>query len=254
MRWLELDGAFNVRDLGGLPTADGRTTRFGVLLRADALDQLTPGDVAVLADGVGLRHVVDLRSGNERAERGRGALGVCPSVRYTEVEVIPEEAIARRSETKAAAFARGDDPDEIMAAGYVELLEIGAAAFRSAVEQIAADDGSPALFHCAAGKDRTGVLAALVLGLAGVERDAIVADYALTNERMIPIVRRLTGATSFEQLAERIPAFTYQASPGTMRHFLDAVGTTWGGAAGYLSSVGVTDDALDAVRHLLVAG
>src|SRR4051812_23686014 len=97
--WIELEGAHNVRDLGGLRAADGRTRR-GVLLRSDALDQLTAADVERLVGGVGLAHVVDLRSATERRERGRGPLGATP-VRYTEVEVIGPDDLARRAAARA---------------------------------------------------------------------------------------------------------------------------------------------------------
>ena len=253
-QWLDLEGAHNVRDLGGLPLVGGGATRHGVLLRADALDRLSAADVSALADRIGLLHVVDLRSAGERGERGRGPLGVLPGIHFTEVEVITAEAVARRKGDKQAAFARGADPDEVMAAGYVELLDLGGAAFRRAVESIAATGGTggaPALFHCAAGKDRTGVLAALLLDVAGADREAIIADYALTDERMLPIVERLTGARSFEELAALLPAFTFRASPGTMERFLAMLDTTWGGAAGYLASLGVADASLERLRALL---
>jgi hypothetical protein len=94
-RWLELVGACNVRDLGGLPLRDGGVTRSGALLRADALDGLGAEDVAALADAFGLRHVIDLRSEGERIERGRGPLGDRDVV-YTEVEVVPNDALGKR--------------------------------------------------------------------------------------------------------------------------------------------------------------
>lgn len=251
-RWLTMQGAHNVRDLGGLPLAAGGFTRHGRVLRADALDALTPVDVELLAATFGLRHVVDLRSSGERAERGRGPLGALDGLSYTEVEVIPVDALARRRDARAAAFERGNDTDVIMGEGYVELLEIGAPAFRSALVALAAADGVPALFHCSAGKDRTGVLAALLLGLAGADREAIVADYALTEERVPAIVLRLTGAASFDELAKQVPVFSFQAKAGTMRHLLDRIDERWGGAAGYARSLGIDDDAIGALRSLLV--
>ena len=112
MSWIDLAGAHNVRDLGGL-RAGPRRTRPNVLLRADALDGLTAADVTELVEARGLAHVVDLRSGHERVERGRGALGATP-VRYTEVEVIGPDDLARRAETRAAVVRRraaaGADP------------------------------------------------------------------------------------------------------------------------------------------------
>jgi protein-tyrosine phosphatase len=129
-RWIDLEGAHNVRDLGGLAAAGGRT-RDGVLLRSDALDQLTAADVQRLVGDVGLAHVVDLRSATERRERGRGPLGATP-VRYTEVEVIGPDDLARRAEARAAAFAAGQPAAQVIADGYVELLELGAPAFAAA--------------------------------------------------------------------------------------------------------------------------
>ena len=202
-------------------------------------------------DGFGLRHVVDLRSSAERAERGRGRLGQVSAVRYTEVEVIPEDALARRRSTKVAQFAAGVDTDVIMADGYVELLELGAPAFGAAVSALADTDGTPAVFHCAAGKDRTGILAALLLQLADVDDEAIAADYALTEERMPAIIERVTGATSFEALAAQVPVFSFQAKLPTMRNFLLALGDRWGGAAGYLADIGIDETTIAAARRLL---
>ena len=251
-RWLAMEGAHNVRDLGGVPLPGGGATRHGRLLRADALDALTAADVEHLVDTFGLRHVVDLRSSSERAERGRGPLGSVGDVTYTEVEVIPADVLSRRRETRAAALERGDDTDVVMGDGYVELLELGAPAFRSALERLVEADGSPALFHCSAGKDRTGVLAALLLGLAGADHEAIVTDYALTEERVPAIVLRLTGAASFDELAKELPAFMFQAKAATMRHFLGRLDADWGGPAGYVSSIGVDDEAVAVLRSLLV--
>ncbi|MEO5899865.1 MAG: tyrosine-protein phosphatase, partial [Ilumatobacteraceae bacterium] len=188
--WIDLDGAHNVRDLGGL-TAGAGHTRPHVLLRSDALHELTASDVGHLVDDIGLAHVVDLRSDSERLERGRGALG-STTVRYTELQVIGPDVLARRAETRRASFAAGLPPARILSDGYLELLDLGAPAFVSAFEAIVAPGGAPALVHCAIGKDRTGVLIALLLDAAGVDRTEIVADYARSGERMAPIIARWT--------------------------------------------------------------
>jgi protein-tyrosine phosphatase len=247
--WIELEGAHNVRDLGGLPAGTGRT-RAGVLLRADALDQLTPADVVRLVDDLGLANVVDLRSAHERIERGRGTLGAT-GVRYTEVEVIGPDDLARRSETRAAAFAAGHPPARIIADGYVELLELGAPAFAAAFASIVAPGGSPALVHCAIGKDRTGVLTAVLLD-AGVDRDEIVADYARTGERMAPIIERWMVANTSTGMSEQLAAFTASAAPDTMAHLLTVLHQRWGGGGAYLVANGQAPAAVDAWRDLLV--
>jgi protein tyrosine/serine phosphatase len=251
VRWIELEGAHNVRDLGGLPAAGGRT-RDGVLLRSDALDQLTAGDVEHLVGHVGLAHVVDLRSATERIERGRGPLGATP-VRYTEVEVIGPDHLARRAAARAAAFSAGEPLARVIADGYVELLELGAPAFAAAFGAIAGPGGTPALVHCAIGKDRTGVLTALLLDAAGVERDEIVADYARTSERMAPIIERWMVNTPSSGMSEQVAAFTATAAPETMDHVLTVVHDRWGGAADYFVANGQPAADVDSWRQQFVA-
>ncbi len=248
--WIELEGAHNVRDLGGLAAAGGRT-RAGVLLRSDALDQLTADDVRRLVEEAGVEHVVDLRSATERSERGRGRLGATP-VRYTEVEVIGPDDLARRAQTRAAAFAAGDPPARILADGYVELLDLGAPAFGTAFAAIVAPGGTPALVHCAIGKDRTGVLTALLLDAAGVDRDEIVADYARTGERMAPIIERWVEHHASTGMSEQLAAFTANAAPETMDRLLEQLHARWGGGAAYLVAAGQSPDAVEAWRALLI--
>ena len=249
-RWIELVGACNVRDLGGLPLRDGGVTRSGIVLRADALDGLGPDDVVALADTFGLRHIIDLRSEGERLERGRGPLGE-RDITYTEVEVVPSDLLGARQAAREQRFAAGDAPDVIMAEGYVHLLDLGGPAFARSLNALTVDGGTPALFHCSAGKDRTGVLAALLLDLAGVEHDAIAADYALTEERIEAVFGRLRGAEWFAKLAVEVPAFVFGAQAATMEKFLATLTERWGDAAAYLQSAGVEPEALERARNLL---
>ena len=253
--WIELEGAHNARDMGGLVTTGGRT-RSGVLLRSDALDQLTPGDVDRLTAAVGLKHVIDLRSGSERARRGRGLLGDT-DIRYTELEVLNPDGMERRQREREAALASGRGSAEIMSDGYVELLSLGGPAFSTAFRRILEPGGSPVLVHCAAGKDRTGVMIALLLDVAGVGHDDIVADYAATDGRMAPILERLGAGASYIQRdgtpGGRMPAFVFGAEAATMEHFARHLEADWGGAAGYLRRQGITDAELDAWRTLFVA-
>jgi protein tyrosine/serine phosphatase len=248
--WIDLDGAHNVRDLGGLPAAGG-WSQPGVLLRSDALDACTSGDVDHLVDSVGLAHVIDLRTKAERTERGRGLLGDS-KVRYTELSLIDEGQAAQRNTNRTEAFVAGQDPSRIMADSYVQLLEMSAGSFVTALERIVAPGGTPVLVHCAAGKDRTGVMIALLLDAAGVDRGAIVADYADTHERMALVVARLRAARDFQKVAAEIPAFVMEARPATMELFLQDLDDRWKGASNFLIESGASEATLESWRSLFV--
>lgn len=254
VRWIDLEGAHNVRDLGALPAGSG-VTRHGVLLRSDALDELTAEDVRRLVDELDLAHVVDLRSGSERLERGRGRLGAS-GVRYTEPEVIGPADLARRAEVRAAAVAAGHPPTQILSEGYIELLDIGAGAFVEAFERIVEPGGAPALVHCAIGKDRTGVLVALLLDAAGVDRAAIATDYGRSGERMEPIIARWLSPERAPQrrraMTEQLAAFTATSAPETMDLVLAHLDQRWGGGAEFLVHHGASPRRIEDWRRLLV--
>jgi protein-tyrosine phosphatase len=249
-KWIELEGAHNVRDLGGLPAAQGRT-RPRVLLRSDAVDSLTAADVTHLVEHVGLRHVVDLRSEPERVERGRGLLGA-RGTRYTELQVLTPQDLRRRATTRAALFAAGHPPAHILSDGYVELLELGAPAFAQALVALVEPTGTPALVHCAIGKDRTGVLVALLLAAAEVDRAAIVADYAASTEGLGRLISRRMDSDDQQVITDQVAAFTATAPAETMDRMLDTLEARWGGAAAFFRAHGIDSDVLDAWKGLLI--
>lgn len=250
-RWIELEGAVNARDIGGLTAAGGRVARSGVLIRSDAVHDLTPADVAALTGEVGIRHIVDLRAPGERQEHSRGLLG-STAVVYSELDVLTDAVIAERRREREAALAMGDDPATLIATGYHQLLEHGRQAFVEALERLAAPGGTPALVHCSAGKDRTGVLVALLLDAAGVHRSAIVADYAATDERMSRVRGRLADMPAYAQLAAESPAMLSAAHAATMEQFLDRLHAEAGGAASWFLAGGADPSALDAWRDRIL--
>jgi protein-tyrosine phosphatase len=173
-RLLPLVGAYNFRDLGGYPTADGRTTRWGRLYRSDALHELTEVDLKVLLE-LGLSCVIDLRSATEVERTGRGILGGEP-LHYRHLSVMQDTAGPIEDVPSLASLD--------LAAIYLSWLDTGREALAEALRTVGDAADRPLVFHCAAGKDRTGVLAALVLAILGVERDVIVEDYVLTATRL----------------------------------------------------------------------
>jgi len=259
-RLVPLEGAFNFRDLGGYLGRGGRHTRWGRLFRSDTLHELTPADVQHLV-GMGLRTVVDLRTERELARTGRGPLEP-HDVAFRHLAVVKEgvagEPAADSSgeaggasgrEALAAPAPAGDD----LAERYLWYLDVGRESLAEALTLMGDAAHFPLVFHCAAGKDRTGVLAALVLELCGVDREVIVADYVITAERMGLIMDRYRSDPRFAERVAKVPASRFSVEAPTMERFLDVLAERFGGARAWARSAGVPADVLDAVPELLLA-
>jgi hypothetical protein len=252
-RLVALEGSFNFRDLGGYPARDGRTVRWGRLYRSDALHELTPADVAVLRR-LGLRTVIDLRTERELARSGRGPLGP-EGLAFHHLAVVQEEAASGRTpggatvgESIAAPAPSGDD----LAERYLWYLEVGGGAIARALTLLGSADHYPLVFHCAAGKDRTGVLAALVLDIVGVDRRAIVADYVITAERIQLILERWKAEPGFAERMAKVPPSRFSVEAPTMEGFLDGVASRYGGARAWAIGAGVPEATLDGMAELLL--
>jgi protein-tyrosine phosphatase len=243
VRILPMTGASNFRDLGGFPTSDGGSTRWGRLFRSDTLHELTPGDVAALRD-LGLKTVIDLRTNTEVELTGRGLLGA-EAAAYFHLSVIDEDG----GEGRGIPAPTDDD----ISNRYLWYLEIGRDALSKALMLIGDPANYPLVFHCAAGKDRTGVLAALVLDIAGVERESIVEDYVLTASRMELILTRLLRNAADGQGIDNIPAKARLVEASTMVAFLEGLDHRYGGARQWALSAGVPHDTLDAISAAIVS-
>jgi protein-tyrosine phosphatase len=238
-RLLPLVGAYNFRDLGGYPTLDGRSTRWGRLFRSDGLHELTPEDLDVLRE-LGLACVIDLRTPAELERTGRGPLEQEP-IRYFHLPLLPG------GDQPAPEAAQQNLTDR-----YFWYLDIGRQTFVDAFA-LAADGASyPLVFHCAAGKDRTGVFAALTLSIVGVEPAVIVEDYVLTQSRMELIMERIRRNSDSEERVAEIPQFLFKAEVGTITAFLEQLDRRFGGARQWALGAGVPADQLDALVDLLV--
>jgi len=236
-RIIELEGCFNFRDLGGFATEDGRRVRWGRLFRSDALHHLTPADLRRVRDELGIRIVVDLRSTAERA--GEAPTSLCaPPVREHHVPLFDGE---RRSAPSSMTL------DEI----YSILLRVARAPIARFV-RLLAESREPVLFHCAAGKDRTGVLSAVVLGVAGVGDEDIVADYAYTRHALPRILERLKASESYAYVFTELPPDTLHAEPATMVAPLDRLREKYGSVRGYAVAAGVAETTLDRLSDRLL--
>jgi len=256
MPWIELDGAVNARDLGGLPAGDGRQIASGVLLRSDNLQDLSAADVATLVDGFGLTTVIDLRSTQESESEGPSPLDAVPSVLHLHLSVLPE--LGERTDVVAEALLlkrerdRSRYPDDVMCGHYLGYLEDRPDSVIGAVRAIADSDGA-VIVHCAAGKDRTGVVVALALSAVGVPAEEVVADYALTGERIEAILRRLMSSTTYEEDLKGSEIDRHRPRPETMKALLEQVEVRYGGVTRWLASHGFGPDDLERLRARLVA-
>lgn len=249
-RWYELDGCDNVRDLGGLPTVDGGQTRYGVLLRSDTLQHLTAGGVARLRDEFGLGTILDLRAVEEAAREGRGLLEFEP-VKYHNLSFLTTRWVMPDDPTHDALVRTRTSADRV--GHYLDYVRLAGDSVATAVRLICDADSGPTLFHCAAGKDRTGVLAALVLTIAGVDRGAIIADYVATNERIDLIESRLSQLPSYKRgFQTRSEADQLRVRADVMAGFLDGVDSTWGSASSWALEAGIPEESLDSLRQRLV--
>lgn len=238
-RSLVLQGAVNVRDLGGLPLADGGVVRPGRLLRSDSLSSLSTTDVASLLGERRLGLIIDLRAPGEVEVDGRGLLAE-EDVRFAN---LPLRGAA---ETRLDLAAQGEDGD--LALHYVGYLEHSAEAVVAAVRLLADHEAPTAVVHCAAGKDRTGVLVAIVLDAVGVPHEEIVADYTATAANMHLVAERLASSPSFQRrTGPPVPAWVFAADADTMHRFLSHL-TEQGGAAAWLLAHGLTPAELAALR------
>lgn len=256
-RWIGLEGAVNVRDLGGLPTTDGDATRFGRILRGDNLQGLTAGDLTRLVDDLQLRHVVDLRSISEVRLEGPGPLTRVPHVDIHHLTLFAEggrftDVEADTLDERALPWENSPDYDaELRVTGYYYgYLRDRPDSVVAALRVLAHDDGMK-LVHCAAGKDRTGVLSALALGVAGVTREAIIADYAVTGKRLEAILARLRASDTYRADLDSQPTDHHLPRPEYMDQFLTTLDARFGGPAGWLDGHGWTSDDTKALRARL---
>jgi protein-tyrosine phosphatase len=241
-RLLAWEGCLNARDLGGYGTADGRETRWGAVVRSDSPAALTGAGREALAE-YGVRAIVDLRLPaelddypNPFAEPGDHGIA------YVNVSIIDPGA--------------GFPPDTItLAENYLWSLERFRGLVADAVTAVARAPEGAVLVHCAAGKDRTGLISALLLALVGVPAETIAADYALTAELLRPRDQDWLASSPPEERAEREAMLArYAPTAEVMLEVLHQLDRRHGGVEPYLLEAGVTPADLDRLRDRLLAG
>jgi protein-tyrosine phosphatase len=245
-RVVRLDKMFNVRDLGGLLTLNGRHVRPGLLFRADDPHLATDADVAALA-ALGIASVIDLRTPSEVEQRG--------TRRWDELGVQRYALPLWREIPGIDHGFKYHDPRltaELYAAMHEDNLESHPPLWNALAEATAQ---GPTVIHCASGRDRTGIVVALLLSLLGVEEDLIREDYAMSATGMARMLAHLEATHSADVLASvnLDKEAMVLTPPEAIAHFLDRIRTRHGSMEDYAAAIGITP-ALPALREqLLVA-
>jgi protein-tyrosine phosphatase len=229
-RHVLLEGSLNLRDIGGYETADGRHVRVGCVFRSDELHRLTDDDLVAVA-ALGVQVVFDLRNVDERTARPNR---LPPGVELLERVTPSTQGPTRTTEEQIVANELPMADDAEFAGVYRRLLEILAPELKVILERAVDAPARPLLFHCAAGKDRTGIATAVLLGLLGVSDDMILDDYELTT--------RFFTARKLEALGDHMAEYgvteerlrpLLEARRPVMAALLDHVRDRWGGFDGY---------------------
>ena len=245
-RHLNIDGAYNVRDLGGYPTSDGRQTRWKTFVRAASLHALPPASQSALVD-YGIRAVIDLRRTRETEEAPNVFAG-SSQVTYHHQNMLGDEPEPEEED----GVERGKPADYILAT-YASWLDCRQPQIGRTLATLAVPTARPAVYHCHGGKDRTGVISALLLGIAGVPEDVIAEDYALSARYLLDL--HFAGQVSPELNPGNYTWKDYQRDscpPDAMLKLLDYVGERYGGIDAYVRTIGLNSGQIESIRTALV--
>jgi protein-tyrosine phosphatase len=246
-RDLVWDGLLNVRDLGGHPTEDGGETRFGEIVRADSVRRLSEAGWAALVD-YGVKTVVDLRANEELEADPPAELPVnVLHVPFMETDASNWQEI--EGELDAAVKAA---PDVATATRdvYLIFLERFSRNVAAAIRAVAHAPKGAVVIHCAGGKDRTGLLTAFLLHLAGVGTEEIAADYALSEERLRPRHEEWFAKAENDEELERLKRISQTPAESIVGVF-EELERRYGSVEGFLRQAGVTDEELELARARL---
>ncbi|NLT58032.1 MAG: tyrosine-protein phosphatase [Clostridiales bacterium] len=242
LRRLPLKALYNTRELGGYPAAGGRVTQYGRLLRSDGPIELPKEDVEALLR-YGIRTVVDLRAEDE-VVRHPSSLAQAGGIAYHHISLMGDPAHLRKrmDESELNGFMTS------LTLLYTSMTDYMPEQFLTIFRLLAqALPQGGVLFNCTAGKDRTGVIAAMVLQLCGVARLDIVADYMVTATYLAPKLMLWAQQSDAE-----IPKSLLSSEPATIEAFLDHLDRTYGGAERFLIRSGLEPAVIESLREQLL--
>jgi protein-tyrosine phosphatase len=251
-RHLNFSGAKNFRDLGGYRTADNRTVRWGLLYRSDALHKLIDADQKHLA-ALMLERIIDFRAAHEK-EHEPDRLPVELSERVVEIPILDSSTkVWHESRDEFVKNLKNMDPVKYMVETNVDLVMRFAPEMQQFFGELLAAEGRPILFHCAAGKDRTGFTAALILRILGVPQETVMADYLLTNQHFLAAYKwnlMFARLMKGKRFAEVLKGFM-EARPIYLSAAFEAMDREYGSFENYVhNGLGLTDAQIDHLKRL----
>jgi protein-tyrosine phosphatase len=241
-RRLLWDACYNVRDLGGYPTTAGRHTSWNAFIRSDNLCRLTPGGRAMLVN-YGVRTVIDLRFAYE--------LDISP-YSFTEPDAPAYLNLPLLNEANREGMVALDSITSVAEMYYV-ILEQFQTNIATVMRAIAAAPEGAVLFHCHAGKDRAGLMAALLLALAGVPHEAIATDYAESDTHLQPLYDEMLASQAQDPARQEQLAQLLTSHSETMLATLSHVDARYGGVESYLLACGLSPEEIEQIRTRFLA-
>jgi protein-tyrosine phosphatase len=238
-RLIKLEGCRNFRDLGGYKRADGRETRFGKLYRADDLSKLTENDLMTLKE-LGINIAIDLRQSREVYAKPYPIL-------LAEDDFFSYYNVPLNDGLNAVDFQGPSPPD--LPTLYKSLLKDSSWLIKKVFEILLANPNGKAVFHCTVGKDRTGVIAALILSLSGVSEEDIVADYSCTYSYMQPHFEKMVE--NYKKINVDIQPQVLLSEPAFMQELLDYLQQEFQETENYFSYLGFDEREIQALKNIL---
>ncbi len=235
-RHLALEGSYNIRDIGGYATLDGHSIRWRTLLRADSPNNLSLVNQRILLN-YPIHTVIDLRRSSELQE-SPSIFAQSSLIKYANISLLEDEYKIAQVQSLEALY-------RLMLETYQQQIKL-------VIEIMAQEDTFPCLLHCTIGKDRTGLIVALLLSISNVPTTTIADDYALSEQYLDPLFKLLRPKAERRGANMQRLAWVIQARRETMLATLAYLEEQYGGVRNYLTSLGITDQQISAIRSQLI--
>ena len=245
---IDTHGTFNFRDFGGYTSSTGQEVRSGLLFRSGSLDRIADAEARSLQDSLSIQSIIDLRHPDEFKDSStRGALVDIVPTRYSLSVIDPTQSLKAHSEVLNITYGKGQSGPR-----YFALLENGEPTWREVIKILLDPDSYPILAHCTAGKDRTGITAALILDLLGVDKNTISEDYAMSSASVDQLFDYLVKSGRKIQGTSEAAKLRMVTEREYMDDFLKLLYQKYGNAEGYIKKLGFNDLDIARIRDFLI--